>query len=634
MTYDINKWSKVFCFAPLFYFLFIGGCLFAQEINETWIKENYTKREEMIPMRDGIHLYTAIYEPIHQKDPSPILITRTPYKASPYGKNMSSRLWSVWQNYAREKYIFVIQDVRGRWKSEGEYVNVRPFIANKKKKKDIDEASDVYDTAEWLLHHTRNNNGKIGIIGTSYPGFYSTMGALSKHPAIKAAVPQAPVTDWFMGDDYHHNGAFMLRDGFSLAVYMNRPRPFPTEKSTPSKPYYKTDEYSFFLKAGALKNLTHLLGDSIAYWNDLMTHPNYDSWWQQRDTRRSCYNIQPAVLVVGGLFDAEDCYGAWELYKAIHKQSPDTDLQLIIGPWHHGAWEGNDGSYLGNVRFGTKTALYYQNEIEYPFLQYYLKGKGTPVSDSRKANVFFSGENQWKEFVSWPDKDAQKISYYLNEEGTLSTQVPDKTISYSEYVSDPAKPVPYTDKTTYARSKEYMTDDQRFAERRSDVLCFKTEVLKQPLTVGGEVEVELDVSMTTTDADFIVKVIDEFPEDFAYNDQKDGKGSGYRYLMNGYQMLVRGDVMRGRYRNSFERPEAFIPKQPTKVRFTMPDIAHTFKEGHRLVVQIQSTWFPLIDRNPQQFVDIYTCEDTDFIKSTIQILHQKNNPSKITFRRL
>ncbi|WP_125041395.1 CocE/NonD family hydrolase [Bacteroides faecalis] len=634
MTYYINKWSKVFCFVPLLYFLLIGDCLSAQEINEAWIKENYTKREEMIPMRDGIHLYTAIYEPVHQEKLSPILITRTPYKASPYGEKMNSRLWGTWQNYAREKYIFVIQDVRGRWKSEGEFVNVRPFIANKKKKKDIDEASDVYDTTEWLLHHTKKNNGNVGIIGSSYSGFYSIMGALSTHPAIKAAVPQAPVTDWFLGDDYHHNGAFMLCDGFRFAASMNRPRPVPTEESTPAKPYYQTDEYSFFLKAGALKNLTRLLGDSIAYWNDLMAHPNYDSWWQQRDTRRSCYNIRPAILVVGGLFDAEDCYGAWELYKAIHKQSPDTDLHLIVGPWYHGAWGGNDGSYLGNVRFGSKNVPYYQEQIEYPFLQYYLNGKGTPITDSRKVNIFFSGENQWKEFESWPNKKAQAVSYYLDEKGTLSTNTPNKTISYSEYVSDPAKPVPYTDKTTYARAKEYMTDDQRFAERRPDVLCFKTETLEQPLTVGGEVEVELEVTVTTTDADFVVKVIDEFPEDFAYNDQKDGKGSGYRYLMNGYQMLVRGDVMRGRYRNSFEHPEAFVPGQPTKVRFTMPDIAHTFQKGHRLVVQIQSTWFPLIDRNPQQFVNIYTCEDADFIKSTIQILHQKNNPSKITFRRL
>lgn len=627
------KWSKALCFALLSFLLFANK-LFAQEINEAWVKENYTKREIMIPMRDGISLYTAIYEPITSSKLSPILITRTPYKASPYGEKINSRLWGAWKNYAREKYIFVIQDVRGRWKSEGEFINVRPFIADKKRNNEIDEASDVYDTAEWLLHHTRNNNGKIGIIGSSYSGFYSLMGALSAHPAIKAAIPQAPVTDWFMGDDYHHNGAFMLCDGFRFASSMNRPRPIPTEQTTPNIPYYKTDEYSFFLKMGTLRNLTHLLGDSIAYWNELMAHPNYDNWWQQRDTRRSCYNIRPAVLIVGGLFDAEDCYGAWELYKAIHKQSPSTDLQLIIGPWYHGAWGGSDGSFLGNIRFGSKTALYYQDQVEFPFLQYHLNGEGIPISAPNKANVFFSGENQWKTFPVWPKKDAKYLSFYLKEDGKLSKEKPLKSISYSQYISDPNKPVPYTDRTAYGRSKDYMTDDQRFAERRPDVLCFKTTPFEQPLTVGGEIGVELEVVLTTTDADFIIKVIDEFPEDFKYDDLKDGKGSGQSYLMNGYQMLVRGDVMRGRYRNSFEYPEAFTPGKPTKVHFKMPDIAHTFNKGHRLVVQIQSSWFPLIDRNPQQFVNIYTCEKTDFIKSTIKILHQKNNSSRITFRQL
>lgn len=632
MIYHFNKSSRALSCALLFYW-FLGSALFAQDITDAWVKANYAKREEMIPMRDGVRLYTAIYEPIHQEKPSPILMTRTPYKASPYGEKINNRLWRVWQNYAREKYIFIIQDVRGRWKSEGEFVNVRPFVSDKDKNGKIDEASDVYDTAEWLLHHTHNNNGNIGLIGSSYSGFYSLMGALSAHPAIKAAIPQAPVTDWFMGDDYHHNGAFMLCDGFRFASSMNRPRPVPTEHSTPDIPYYKTDEYSFFLKAGTLKNLTNLLGDSIQYWNDLMAHPNYDSWWQERDTRRSCYHIKPAILVVGGLFDAEDCFGTWELYKAIRKQSPATNLQLIMGPWYHGAWEGQDGSFLGNIRFGSKTVPYYRDQIEFPFLQYHLNKEGTPIQENQKASIFFSGENQWKAFDEWPAKEAKKVSFYLGENGNLSTNSPSTKASFSEYISDPAKPVPYTDRTVYARPGEYMTADQRFAERRPDVACFKTEPLKEKLTVGGEIEVELEVALTTTDADFIVKVIDEFPESFTYDDTIDGKGSGQAYLMNGYQMLVRGEVMRGRYRNSFEHPEAFTPQKITKVRFSMPDIAHTFKPGHRLVIQIQSSWFPLIDRNPQQFVNIYTCEEKDFIKSTVKLYHQKDHASKITFRK-
>ena len=625
MIHSINQQGKALCFT-LFY-IWLSLNLSAQEITEAWITENYHKKEVMIPMRDGICLYTAIYEPLQQTQKAPILMTRTPYKASPYGKKFNNRLWGIWKKYAHEKYIFVIQDVRGRWKSEGEFINVRPFIRNKTKQDDTDEASDVYDTAEWLLAHT-HNNGNIGIIGSSYSGFYALMGALSKHPAIKAVVPQAPVTDWFMGDDYHHNGAFMLCDGFRFATSVNRPRPTPTDNLPPAKPYYLTDEYSFFLNVGSLKDLTRIAGDSITYWKELMEHPNYDQWWQERDSRRSCYNIDPAVLIVGGLFDAEDCYGAWELYKAIRKQSPQTDLEIIMGPWHHGAWNGKGQSNLGNIDFGSQTVLYYRNNIEYPFLQYHLNNIGSPTPASQKATVFFSGKNEWKQFHAWPPTDTRPLSFYLGENGTLNMCPPEKKESHSEYISDPDKPVPYTDKTTYTRPKEYMTDDQRFSERRPDVLSFKTEPLKENITLGGAIKAELEVAITTTDADFVVKIIDEYPDDYQNPSQK------HTYLMNGYQMLIRGEVMRGRYRNSFEHPEAFTPNHPTRICFSMNDIAHTFKKGHKIVVQIQSSWFPLVDRNPQQFVDIYQCSNNDFIKSTIKVLHQKEHPSRITFNRL
>lgn len=632
MSCILKKKSVILCFI-YFCCMFKGNILFAQDIDEKWVKENYTKREAMIPMRDGMHLYTAIYEPVYCTEDSPVLMTRTPYGAFPYGEEMSDLLWNAWQNYAREKYVFVIQDVRGRWKSEGDFVNVRPFVKEKEKNSKIDEASDVYDTAEWLLHNT-HNNGNIGLIGSSYSGFYALMGALSGHPAVKVSIPQAPVTDWFMGDDYHHNGAFMLCDGFRFASWMNRPRPVPTDELTPYTPYYNIDEYSFFLKMGALKNITRLLGDSIHFWNEMMMHPNYDNWWRERDTRRACYKIAPAIMVVGGLFDAEDCFGAWQLYKAIHCQSPETDLHLIMGPWYHGAWAEDDGSFLGNVRFGSKTTLYYRNQVEFPFLQHYLKGKGSPTSNNRKINIFFSGKNQWETFSSWPPIECtKKISFYLGKGGELSTAIPSEKNSFSEYVSDPAHPVPYTQGTVYSRPKEYMTEDQRFAQQRPDVLSFKTEPLKEELTIGGQIDVELEVGLSTTDADFVVKVIDEFPDNFTYDEAKDGVGGGSQYLMNGYQMLVRGDVMRGRYRDSFEHPKAFIPGQKTKVSFSMQDVAHTFKIGHRLVVQIQSSWFPLVDRNPQQFVNIYTCEDADFVKSTIRLYHQKDALSKITFRK-
>ncbi len=625
MIHFIRKRGEALCFA-LFY-VWLSVSLSAQEITEAWINKNYRKTEAMIPMRDGTRLYTAIYEPLQQKEKSPILITRTPYKASPYGKKFNNRLWGIWKNYSRENYILVIQDVRGRWKSEGEFVNVRPFIRNKTKPGDTDEASDVYDTAEWLLSHT-NNNGSIGIIGSSYSGFYTLMGGLSKHPAIKAIVPQAPVTDWFIGDDYHHNGAFMLCDGFRFATSVNRPRPFPTGSQPSAAPYYQTDEYSFFLKAGSMKDITRIAGDSIAYWKELMQHPNYDAWWQERDSRRACYDIKPAVLVVGGLFDAEDCYGAWELYKAIRKQSPRTDLGIIMGPWYHGAWNGKGYTSLGNIDFGMQTVPYYRNEVEYSFLQYHLNNIGSPIPAPQKAKVFFSGTNEWKEFQAWPPEKGQPLSFYLNENGTLSTAPPQKKKSYSEYTSDPDKPVPYTDKTTYTRPKEYMTDDQRFAERRPDVLSFKTAPLEADITLAGAIKAELEVSISTTDADFIVKVIDEYPENYQ------GPSKNRSYLMNGYQMLVRGEVMRGRFRNSFEQPEAFVPNRPTSVHFSINDIAHTFKKGHRIVIQIQSSWFPLVDRNPQQFIDINQCDKDDFIPSVIRILHDKGHASRITFNRL
>jgi putative CocE/NonD family hydrolase len=612
----------------LFIFLAFFAISYSQVIDEKWVKENYTKREVMIPMRDGTKLFTAIYEPISKSERHPVLMSRTPYSIGNYGKEMNSQLWNSWSEYSKERYIFVFQDVRGKWMSEGNFVDVRPFNPNKKKGTDIDEASDTYDTVEWLLKNTIYNNGNVGVSGCSYLGFYSLMAALSNHPAIKAICPQAPVTDWFMGDDIHHNGALMLTDAFSFLPYIDRPRPVPTaSQSGGSKPFYTTDEYSFFLKSGAIKNLTKLLGDSIKFWNDVTEHPNYDSWWKARNTRNGCYNIKPAVLVVGGLFDAEDGYGTWELYKTINKQSPDTKLNLLIGPWNHGGWLFGSGTFLGNIRFGSNTSIYFK-ESENKFFNYYLKGKGS-VEDMKKATVFFSGENKWKTFDSWPPKEKVMTPLYLGDKGNLQFTVPKTSSSYTEYTSDPSNPVPYTSRIQQNRGIEYMTDDQRFASRRPDVISFETEPLKEDLTLGGELIADLKVSISTTDADFVVKLIDVFPDDFSYDEKIDGEGNGQNYLMNGYQMLVRGDVMRGRYRNSFEQPEAFVPNKPTTVTFKLTDIAHTFMKGHRVMIQIQSSWFPLVDRNPQQFVDIYHCNDSDFIKSDIKIYHQQDQASRI-----
>ena len=604
--------------------------VWAQKIDEAWIKDHYNKKEYQITMRDGKKLFTAVHIPKDPSEKHPIIMVRTPYSCAPYGEDKFSLRFIItnWGEYLKEGYIFVIQDVRGRWMSEGEFMDVRPFNPNKKKKTDIDESSDTYDAVDWLVKNIPNNNGHVGVFGISYPGFYSTMAALSGHPAIKAVSPQAPVTEWFLGDDFHHNGVFMLQDAFNFYSVFGQPRLKPTTVGPPSFQYNTHDSYKFYLETGPVKNFTKIMGDSVKFWNDLMNHPNYDEWWKARDARRHCFNIKPAMLVVGGLFDAEDCFGAWNLYQAIEKQSPATNNKLVMGPWYHGGWGRSDGSYLGNIRFGSQTSIYFQQKFELPFFNYYLKNKGN-IDQISEANIFFTGENQWRSLPEWPSKEVKNTPIYLNESEKLSFQMPEKINSFSTYTSDPNKPVPYTEDVLFARTREYMTDDQRFANRRPDVISFQTDILDEDLTLAGVLTADLQVSISTTDADFVVKLIDVFPDGFSYDTTIYGKGNGKDYLMDAYQMLVRGDIMRGRYRNSFEQPEAFIPNQITHVKFNLPDIAHTFKKGHRIMIQIQSSWFPLADRNPQQFVDIYRCNETDFVKSDIKVFHQKDAASQV-----
>lgn len=626
----LNSYLKMWLVYPFIVLFLLPLSTFSQEIDEVWLTQNYTKTEQFIPMRDGIKLYTAIYAPKDQSAKHPILFNRTPYSCSPYGvSKFSSRLYATyWKEYIKLGYIIVVQDVRGAWMSEGNFEDVRPFNA-KKKKKEIDEASDTYDAVDWLVKNVKSNNGKVGVFGISYPGFYATMAALSGHPAVKAVSPQAPVTDWYMGDDFHHNGAFMLQDAFGFYSGFGLPRPEPTTKRPASPIKYNTrDSYKFFLETGAISNFTKLTGDSIAFWNNLMQHPHYDDWWKARDARRACYNIKPAILVVGGLFDAEDCFGAWRLYQAIEKQNPNTDNRIVMGPWFHGGWSRSDGAYLGNVRFGSNTAQYYQTQFEIPFFQFHLNDVGSTQTIA-EANVFFTGENNWKSFEAWPPKASIAKPIYFNQTGELNWELPAVVTSFSQYTSNPNKPVPYTESVQTGRTREYMTDDQRFASRRPDVLSFSTAVLEEDLSLAGTLIADLQVSLSTTDADFIVKIIDVFPDGFTYDTLLHGKGNGSNYLMDAYQMLVRGEVMRGRYRNSFEKPEPFVPGQVTQVKFELPDIAHTFKKGHRLMIQVQSTWFPLVDRNPQQFVDPYHCTDNDFVPCDIKLFHDATRPSKI-----
>ncbi len=602
--------------------------------DSAWIKEHYYKIERYIPMRDGIKLFTAIYIPKDSTEKHPILLTRTPYSCSPYGEqNFNAGLWGSHRRYyARENYILVSQDVRGRWMSEGEFMDIRPFNPNKKGT-ETDEASDTYDAIDWLVKNIPYNNGNVGVFGISYPGFYSTMAALSGHPALKAVSPQAPVTDWFQGDDFHHNGAFMFMDGFSFyAGGFGYPRPKPTTMAPPNPlKLPSVDNYTTYLNIGALKNFMKLTGDSVAFWKDLYAHPNYDDFWKARNPRNFVNNVSPAMLVVGGLFDAEDCFGAWNLYKAIESKNPSTHFnKLVMGPWYHGQWASTDGTHLGNVRFGSNTSFWYQNNIEIPFFNYYLKGKGD-ISHQSEATIFFSGENKWRNYAQWPPAEKQDKPIYLQANGKLSWGKPTDKNSYSEYISDPSHPVPYTEDVHFNRTREYMTDDQRFASRRPDVLTFQTDILKEDITLGGVVTANLLTSISSTDADFVVKIIDVFPDDFKYPgaSMQAGRTAGSDYPMGGYQMLVRGEIMRGRFRNSFAAPEAFKPNKVEKVSFVLPDVAHTFKNGHRIMIQIQSSWFPLADRNPQKFVNIYEASDTDFQKASIRILHDDTNASNI-----
>ena len=616
-------------------FIFIGVASYAQNVDSTWVVKNYNKKEVYISMRDGIKLFTSIYFPKSTSEKHPILLSRTPYSCEPYGEGKYQNFWNSYQKeYLREGYIMVKQDVRGRWMSEGQMVNIRPFNPDKKGK-EIDESSDTYDTIDWLLKNIDNNNGNAGVFGISYPGFYSTMAAASNHPALKAVSPQAPVTNWFIGDDFHHNGSFFQMDAFyfmsALGFAFGVPHPKPVSVAATSVGYPDHDSYKFFLEAGSLKNLTKYTGDSIAFWNDLMAHPNYDAWWKARDARNATKNLKPAMLWVGGLFDAEDCWGAWNAYQATEQNNPGKTFNKIVnGPWYHGQWANNDGTHHGNIQFGSNTSAYYQQNFEIPFFNYFLKGKGD-VAKIAEANVFVTGANEWKSFAQWPPASKQDKTMYLQANGKLSAVKPAVANSFSEYVSDPAKPVPYSADVHFNRTRTYMSDDQRFAARRTDVLVFQTDSLTADVTVTGNVVADIMTSISTTDADFVVKVIDVFPDYMGHNEvdiyaETDPVNP---YPMGGYQMLVRAEIFRGRFRKSYENPSAFTPGKIEEVKFELPSIAHNFKKGHRIMIQVQSSWFPLADRNPQQFIDIYHCDAKDFIKSEIKIYHDAKNASKI-----
>ena len=594
---------------------------------ELRLRQIYDKREVMIPMRDGVRLFTAIYEPKDRSRKHPILMMRTPYSCEPYGDKFNRDLRSASNLYVKNNYILVYQDVRGRYKSEGEFVQVRPLNPEAKTGKGIDEATDTYDTIDWLLHNTYNN-GNVGTWGISYDGFYATMTASSRHPALKAVSPQGPVTDWFRGDDRHHNGAFtFLQTTNFLPALEGRHQ----EKGI-MREIVKNDVYTDFLALGTFKDADELVNDTTpTLWNMIKTHPNFDSFWQTRDARRSCYDLQPAILVVGGLFDSEDCYGAWNLYKAIREQSPATNLYLAFGPWWHGGWKRADFQGFGNMYFGGSPSDFYLREIEYPFFRRYLEEEGE--GPAHRVSVFHTGKNEWEFGDAWPLRSVREVPIYLHEGGRISGEAPSETASFTEYISDMSRPVPYTANPTRYRTKEYMIDDQRFATARPDVITFVADTLTDSLTLAGPIEVELQVAIGSTDADFMVKLIDVFPENYTYPEEAKKYVADPRYPMSGYQLMVRGELFRGRYREGFDSPKAFTPDSITPVKYTLYDVAHTFLPGHRLMIQVQSSWFPIIDRNPQKFIDTYHCSVEDFeMRMPVKVYHQKDAASRIVVR--
>tara|TARA_R110002124_G_scaffold138798_1_gene302793 strand:+ start:11877 stop:13730 length:1854 start_codon:yes stop_codon:yes gene_type:complete len=606
-----TKWISVL-------FLFVITFTFGQE--EDYVKNNYNKTETYITMRDGVKLFTAIYSPKDTSKTYPILFQRTPYSCRPYGEDQFRSSIGPNKFMMQEGNIVVYQDVRGRWNSEGVYDNMRAYIPNKTGEQ-VDEASDTFDSIDWLVKNVPNNNGNVGTWGISYPGFYATYSLLDAHPALKASSPQACIGDFFF-DDFHHNGAYLLSYWRATAVFGYEKTEPVTEAwySFPELP--SEDQYQFFLDAGPLSNLDKYYGEDNVFWQQLKEHPNYDEFWRSRGIIQHLKNIKPAVMVVGGLFDAEDLYGPFETYEKIENNSKNYNT-VVFGPWSHGDWaRNNERQAIGNVYFGDNLSENYQRDIETKFFNKFLKDQDT-ATNLPEAYMFDTGTREWKSYAQWPPKEAKKKTFYLQSDQRLNERQ-ERSYTFEEFVSDPKKPVPYSEDIKMVFTpRKYMTDDQRFAARRPDVLVFETPVLTEDMTMTGDILAKLNVATTGTDADWVVKVIDVYPPD-----AQDYEETQEYLKMSNYHLMVRSEVMRGRFRNDFSKPEPFEPNKKTNVTIKLQDIHHTFKKGHKLQVQIQSTWFPLIDLNPQKFVpNIFEAKASDFTKQT----HKVFNDSSIEF---
>ncbi len=602
----------------------VAEVILGEPLSISYVEVHYNKKEYQVEMRDGIKLHTVVYSPKDKTKTYPILMKRTPYSCKPYGEEVPDKIGPSW-DIMEDKYIIVYQDVRGRYMSEGSYDNMRPHVPNKKSDKDIDESSDTYDTIDWLLQNISNHNGRVGMWGTSYPGFYAAAGAIEAHPNLKASVPQAPIADFYF-DDFHHRGAYYLSYFLATAVFGYQKDKLETDAWYPYVDPKTPDQYQFYMDMGPLKNGDKYYGKDNFFWQQLKEHPNYDEFWQQRSILPHLKNINHAVMVVGGWFDAEDLYGPLMIYKTIEKNNTTNKSSIVMGPWSHGDW-GRDKPQqtISGVYFGDNISSFYQKEIEFDFLTAHLKGEGQV--NLPEAYMFDTGSKKWKKFEQWPAKEKVRKKLVVHDKGKLSFDPITKNGKpFTDFLSDPAKPVPYSeDIKTVFTPRKYMADDQRFAGRRPDVLVFQTDVLEEAVTLGGEILAKLKVATTGTDADWVVKLIDVYPPD-----HPEYEHNAEHIKMGGYQQMVRSEVVRGRFRNSFEHPEPFIPNQVTDVDLPLQDVLHTFKKGHRIMIQIQSTWFPLIDRNPQKYVpNIFEADEEDFIKATHKIYHSTKHSTHL-----
>ncbi len=592
-----------------------------------FVKENYVKSEHKISMRDGVKLYTIVYTP---KDASasnkyPILLNRTCYSIAPYGPDKMGTYIGVDETLIRDKYIIVQQDVRGRYMSEGVWTNMTPHKPNKKSNNDVDESSDTYDAIDWLVKNIPFNNGRVGQTGISYPGFYTTAGSIDAHPALKAVSPQAPIADFFF-DDFHHNGAFTQSYFTAFPVFGVAPAK-PVETNWFTDLDIKTkDGYDFFRRGGTLKTLGEKYYKDNFFWKEITEHPNYDSFWQKRNILPHLKNLKPAYLFVGGWFDAEDLYGPLASYKQVEKNNPGTYNIITMGPFGHGDWFVENGNHKHHqLYWGDSISTYFQRNIELPFFRHFLKETATGNTGLPEAHMFNTGLKAYEKFSQWPPANAKKKKLYFQKNEGLAFTMPSAD-GFSQFVSDPRKPVPYTMDISGSAGftpRNYMSEDQRFAYSRPDVLVFETPELTEDITLGGELLAKLLVSTTGTDADWIVKLIDVYP-----GDEQNSPYTDKSVSLSGYQHMVRSEIMRSRFRNSFEKPEPMVANKITPINFALQDVLHTFKKGHRIMIQVQSTWFPLFDRNPQKYVpNIYKAEEADFIKATHRVYHNSQAPS-------